>query len=56
MSKSCPLVACFTFLRLNGVNLRPEPKEGVRMMENIAASVVTEASFASWLRAMAQGR
>lgn len=53
-NKRTAFVACFTFLRLNGCNLRPEPKEGVRMMEELASSVVSEASFASWLRAMAQ--
>lgn len=52
-NKRTAFVACFTFLRLNGVNLRPEPKEGVQMMEDVASSVVTEANFASWLRAMA---
>ena len=52
--KRTAFVACFTFLRLNGCNLRPEPKEGVRMMEELASSVVSETSFASWLRAMAQ--
>lgn len=53
-NKRTAFVACFTFLRLNGVNLRPEPKEGVRMMEDIASSVVTEASFAKWLREMGE--
>lgn len=53
-NKRTAFVACFTFLRLNGVNLLPEPKEGVRMMEDIASSVVTEASFANWLREMDQ--
>lgn len=53
-NKRTAFVACFTFLRLNGCNLRPEPKEGVRMMEDLASGVVTETSFASWLRVMAQ--
>lgn len=53
-NKRTAFVACFTFLRLKGCNLRPEPKEGVRMMEELASSVVSETSFASWLRAMAQ--
>lgn len=53
-NKRTAFVACFTFLRLNGVHLRPEPQEGVRMMEDIASSVVTEANFANWLRDMGQ--
>lgn len=53
-NKRTAFVAAFTFLRLNGCNLRPDPKEGVRMMEDLASSQVTEVSFASWLRAMAQ--
>lgn len=53
-NKRTAFVACFTFLRLNGFNLRPEPKEGVRMMEDIASSIVTEANFAHWLRDMGQ--
>lgn len=44
-NKRTAFVACFTFLRLNGVNLRPDPIEGVRMMEDVASSVISEASF-----------
>jgi len=51
-NKRTAFVASFTFLRLNGLNLRPEPGEGVRMMEDLASSTVSEASFASWLRAL----
>ena len=53
-NKRTAFVAAFTFLRLNGHNLRPDPKEGVRMMEDLASSQVTEASFASWLRVMSE--
>ena len=53
-NKRTAFVACFTFLRLNRVDLRPEPVEGVRMMEDVASSVLTEKSFASWLRAMGE--
>lgn len=51
-NKRTAFVASFTFLRLNGLNLRPEPHKGVRMMEDLASGAVTETSFASWLRAL----
>lgn len=51
-NKRTAFVAAFTFMRLNGLVLRPEPMQGVRMMEDLASSVITEASFASWLRAL----
>lgn len=50
-NKRTAFVACATFLRLNGGRvLRPDPARGVRMMEDLAASEITEADFASWLR------
>lgn len=51
-NKRTAFVAAFTFLRLNGISLRPEPLQGVRMMEDLASGAVTEASFASWLRTL----
>lgn len=51
-NKRTAFVAAFTFLRLNGVNLRPDPADGVRMMEALAASEVTEHAFADWLRGL----
>lgn len=51
-NKRTAFVAAFTFLRLNGLNVRPDPSEGVRMMEDLASSTISEASFASWLRAL----
>ncbi|MDT1064364.1 type II toxin-antitoxin system death-on-curing family toxin [Paracoccus sp. CPCC 101403] len=51
-NKRTAFVASFTFLRLNGLKLRPEPLEGVRMMEDLASGAATETSFASWLRAL----
>lgn len=51
-NKRTAFVAAFTFLRLNGVNLRPDPADGVRMMEGLAASEVTEHAFADWLRGL----
>lgn len=53
-NKRTGLVAALTFLRLNGFGLRPDPIEGVRMMEQLAASEVDEAEFANWMRAGAQ--
>jgi death-on-curing protein len=49
-NKRTAFVAAFTFLRLNGVYLRPDPGKGVRMMEDLAADQVSEDAFATWLR------
>lgn len=49
-NKRTAFVAAVTFLRLNGQQFRPEPVEGVRMMEDLAAGTVSEAEFAQWLR------
>jgi death-on-curing protein len=49
-NKRTAFVASATFLRLNGYAFRPDPLNGVRMMEGLAASEVTEAEFAAWLR------
>ncbi|ABD56370.1 type II toxin-antitoxin system death-on-curing family toxin [Jannaschia sp. CCS1] len=49
-NKRTAFVACATFLRLNGWSLRPDPAEGVRMMEDLAASRVSDAEFAEWLK------
>lgn len=48
-NKRTAFVTAITFLRLNGHAFRPDPVEGVRMMENLASGDVTEADFASWL-------
>ena len=52
-NKRTAFVAAFAFLRLNGVNLRPDPGKGVRMMEDLAADQVSEAAFSAWLRDLA---
>lgn len=52
-NKRTAFVAAFTFLRLNGVFLRPDPGMGVRMMEDLAADKVSEEAFAKWLRDLA---
>ena len=48
-NKRTAFVAAFTFLRLNGVFLRPDPGMGVRMMEDLAADKESEEAFAKWL-------
>ncbi|MFO7033278.1 type II toxin-antitoxin system death-on-curing family toxin [Limnospira fusiformis CCALA 023] len=53
-NKRTAFVAAFTFLRLNGHPVRPDPREGVRMMEGLASDEVSEAEFADWLREVAQ--
>lgn len=49
-NKRTAFVACATFLALNGHRLRPDAADGVRMMEDLAASELSEAGFANWLR------
>lgn len=49
-NKRTALVTALTFLRLNGLWLRPDPVEGVHMMEDLASGDVSEAAFADWLR------
>lgn len=48
-NKRTAFVTTLTFLRLNELQMRPDPAEGVRMMEDLAAGAVTEAAFADWL-------
>lgn len=48
-NKRTAFVTALTFLRLNGFSFRPEPREGVRMMEDLAAGNVSETEFAEWL-------
>lgn len=49
-NKRTAFVTAATFLRLNGLHLRPPPVDGVRLMEQLAAGDVTEPAFAQWLR------
>ncbi|MBO9467771.1 type II toxin-antitoxin system death-on-curing family toxin [Tropicibacter sp. R15_0] len=53
-NKRTAFVAAFTFLRLNGTAIRPDPIKGVQMMEDLASGAVTEAEFADWLRELAK--
>jgi death-on-curing family protein len=48
-NKRTAFVTALTFLRLNGFGFRPDPVQGVRMMEDLASGDVTEATFAAWL-------
>lgn len=48
-NKRTAFVTTLTFLRLNGLQMRPNPTEGVRMMEDLAAGEVEEVQFAAWL-------
>lgn len=50
-NKRTGFVTAVTFLRLNGWQFRPEPVEGVQMMEGLADGEISEAQFASWLAA-----
>lgn len=54
-NKRTGFVAAFTFLRLNGVSVRPEPAVGVRKMEDLASDKVSEEEFAAWLRELCTG-
>ena len=49
-NKRTAFVAAATFLRLNGYAFRPDPAEGLFMMEGLAASEVSEDAFAQWMR------
>ncbi|AHD03490.1 type II toxin-antitoxin system death-on-curing family toxin [Leisingera methylohalidivorans] len=50
-NKRTAFVTAVTFLRLNGFQFRPDPVEGVRMMEDLATGDVDEVAFAAWLTA-----
>ncbi|WP_282128008.1 type II toxin-antitoxin system death-on-curing family toxin [Roseobacter litoralis] len=51
-NKRTAFVAAFTFLRLNGISIQPDPEIGVRMMEDLASDQVSEDDFAVWLRSL----
>lgn len=52
-NKRTAFVTAVTYLRLNGYGVRPDPLNGVQMMENLASSDVTETQFADWLEELA---
>ncbi|MEP4198304.1 MAG: type II toxin-antitoxin system death-on-curing family toxin [Aliishimia sp.] len=49
-NKRTAFVTAVTFLRMNGFGFRPDPVEGVQMMEGLASSDVSETQFALWLQ------
>jgi death-on-curing protein len=53
-NKRTGFVAALTFLKLNGIVFRTDPGQGVRMMEALANSDISEDDFAAWLRDGAQ--
>ena len=53
-NKRTAFVAAFTFLRLNGVFVRPDPGMGVRRMEDLASGDLAEDAFADWVRGLAR--
>lgn len=48
-NKRTALVVCFTFLKINGLNVTAEPAERYRMFEGLASGQVSEEKFAAWL-------
>lgn len=48
-NKRTAFVVAATFLRLNGYYLRPDPVEGVMVMEDLAADKLSETAFRDWL-------
>lgn len=49
-NKRTAFVTAVTFLRLNGYAFRPDPVEGVRMMEDLASGDISETRFSDWLK------
>jgi death-on-curing protein len=52
-NKRTAFVTAVTYLRLNGYGVRPDPVNGVQMMEGLAAGEVSEDGFAGWLEGLA---
>lgn len=48
-NKRTAFVTAVTFLRLNGFSFKPDPVQGVQMMEGLAAGEVSESDLARWL-------
>ena len=48
-NKRTAFVTAVTFLRLNGTAFRPDPQEGVRMVEDLASGATGAEPFAAWL-------
>jgi len=52
-NKRTAFVTAAAFLRLNGYALRPDPIEGVRVMEDLSQDILREGDFAVWLEGQA---
>ena len=48
-NKRTAFVAALTFLRVHGYAFRPNPDDGVQMMEDLASDQISETAFAEWL-------
>ena len=48
-NKRTAFVTAATFLRLNGFQVRPDPLDGVKAMEDLASGIMSEEAFAAWL-------
>lgn len=48
-NKRTAFVTMATFLRLNGWHIRPDPAQGVQVMESLASDQLSEAKFCEWL-------
>lgn len=48
-NKRTAFVTTATFLRLNGWAIRPDPIEGVQVMEQLATDTLSENQFCEWL-------
>lgn len=49
-NKRTSFVTAVTFLRLNGFEFRPDPTEGLPIVENLAHDVLSEDDFAQWMK------
>jgi death-on-curing protein len=48
-NKRTALVVCFTFLKINGLNVTAEPIERYAMFEGLASGNISEQKFTKWL-------
>jgi len=53
-NKRTAFVTALTFLRVNGFLFRPDPDDGVQMMEGLASDQVSESEFAKWLESSSE--
>ncbi|MCK8465176.1 type II toxin-antitoxin system death-on-curing family toxin [Aliiroseovarius sp. S1339] len=53
-NKRTAFVTMATFLRLNGWHIRPDPAQGVLVMERLASDQLSEVEFRQWLERIAK--